>query len=141
MDEEDSAHTAPATRNRDAVLGLRHSGTRFHVYPWPGAARTVGSASTTPPVHSLTGCCPTVAIHVPWDEVDDWGELRRHAEDQGIAIGAVNPNVFGDDEYRSEASAPSATSRQALGHCRECVEIAQGSTPPSSASGSLDGTN
>ena len=66
--------------------GYGNSGTRFHVFPWPGAARTVWQRiDDAALVQSLTGCCPTVAIHVPWDRVDDWGELRRHAEDQGIA--------------------------------------------------------
>jgi L-rhamnose isomerase/sugar isomerase len=108
--------------------GYGNSGTRFHVFPWPGAARTVWQrVDDAALVQSLTGCCPTVAIHVPWDRVDDWGELRRHAEDQGIAIGAVNPNVFGDDEYRlGSLCHPSAdVRRQALDRCRECVEIAE----------------
>src|SRR6185436_11281214 len=108
--------------------GYGNSGTRFHVFPWPGAARTVWQRiDDAALVHSLTGSCPTVAIHVPWDQVDDWGELRRHAEDQGIAIGAINPNVFGDDEYRlGSLCHPSAdVRRQALDRCRECVEIAE----------------
>jgi L-rhamnose isomerase/sugar isomerase len=107
--------------------GYGNSGTRFHVYPWPGAARTVWErVADAALVHALTGCCPSVAIHVPWDRVEDWGELRRHAEEQGIRVGAVNPNLFGDDEYRlgSLCSPDPAVRRRALGHCLECVEIA-----------------
>ena len=52
-------------------------GTRFHVYPWPGAARDVHERiADAALVHRLTGCCPTVALHIPWDRVDDWGALR-----------------------------------------------------------------
>jgi L-rhamnose isomerase / sugar isomerase len=108
--------------------GYGNSGTRFHVYPWPGAARTVWEKiADAALVHRLTGCCPTVAIHVPWDRVDDWGELRRHAEEQGVRIGAVNPNLFGDDEYRlgSVCHPDRDVRRKAVRHCLECVEIAQ----------------
>jgi L-rhamnose isomerase/sugar isomerase len=104
-----------------------NSGTRFHVYPWPGAARTVWERiDDAALVHRLSGCCPSVAIHVPWDRVDDWAELRRYAEGLGIRIGAVNPNLFGDDEYRlgSLCHPDEAIRERALDHVRECVEIA-----------------
>src|SRR5438105_565622 len=78
--------------------GYGNSGTRFHVYPWPGAARDARERiADAALVHGLTGCCPSVAIHIPWDAVDDYGELRSYAEGQGVRIGAVNPNLFGDD--------------------------------------------
>src|SRR5580765_2343226 len=108
--------------------GYGNSGTRFHVYPWPGAARTVWERiADAALVHELTGCCPSVAIHVPWDRVDDWGELRVYTEERGIRIGAVNPNLFGEDEYRlGSLCHPDASVRQrALDHCIECVEIAE----------------
>src|ERR687896_263162 len=108
--------------------GYGNSGTRFHVYPWPGAARNVWERiDDAALVHRLTGVCPTVAVHVPWDRVDDWGALKAHAEDQGIRIGAVNPNLFGRDEYRlgSICNPDPAVRRRALDHCLECIEIAQ----------------
>jgi L-rhamnose isomerase/sugar isomerase len=108
--------------------GYGNSGTRFHVYPWPGAARTVWEKlADAALVHELTGVCPSVAIHVPWDRVDDWGELRRYAEGLGIRIGAVNPNLFGDDDYRlgSLCHPDPAVRAKALEHCLECVEIAE----------------
>jgi L-rhamnose isomerase/sugar isomerase len=108
--------------------GYGNSGTRFHVYPWPGAARTVEERiADAALVHRLTGCCPRVAIHVPWDRVDDWQELRGYTEEQGIAIGAVSPNLFGDDEYRlgSLVNPSPAVRQRALDHCLECIGIAQ----------------
>ena len=82
------------------------SGTRFHVYPWPGAARTVHERiADAALVHALTGACPSVAIHIPWDRVDDWSELAHFAESQGVRIGAVNPNLFQEDDTASAASA------------------------------------
>jgi L-rhamnose isomerase/sugar isomerase len=108
--------------------GYGNSGTRFHVFPWPGAARTayerIADAAL---VHRLTGCCPSVALHIPWDAVDDYGELRRFAEGEGIRIGAINPNLFIDDAYRlgSLANPDASVRAQALDHCRECVAIAE----------------
>jgi len=108
--------------------GYGNSGTRFHVYPWPGAARDVRERiDDAALVHRLTGCCPSVALHIPWDAVDDYGELRRYAEEQGVRIGAINPNLFGDDAYRlgSICNPDPAVRARALEHCRDCVEIAQ----------------
>ena len=104
-----------------------NSGTRFHVYPWPGAARDVRERiADAGLVHRLTGCCPTVALHIPWDRVDDWAELASYAESQGVRIGAINPNVFGDDAYRlgSLCNPDASVRRRALDHCLECIEIA-----------------
>ena len=104
-----------------------NSGTRFHVYPWPGAARDVRERiADAGLVHRLTGCCPTVALHIPWDRVDDWAELSAYAQSEGVRIGAINPNVFGDDAYRlgSLCNPDVTVRRQALDHCLECVEIA-----------------
>ena len=124
--------------------GYGNSGTRFHVYPWPGAARTVWErVADAGLVNRLTGCCPAVAIHVPWDRVDDWGELRAYAEEQGIRIGAVNPNLFGDDEYRlgSVCHPDERVRRRALEHCFECVEIAEQLGSTSLSLWLADGTN
>jgi L-rhamnose isomerase/sugar isomerase len=107
--------------------GYGNSGTRFHVYPWPGAATNVQERiADAALVHRLTGCCPSVALHIPWDAVADYGELRRFAEAQGVRIGAINPNLFGDDDYRlGSLSNPDKRIRvRALDHCRECIAIA-----------------
>lgn len=104
-----------------------NSGTRFHVYPWPGAARDVRERiADAGLVHRLTGCCPTVALHIPWDRVDDWPGLASYAESQGVKIGAINPNVFNDDAYRlgSLCNPDGSVRRRALDHCLECIEIA-----------------
>jgi L-rhamnose isomerase/sugar isomerase len=117
-----------ALRIETPSWGYGNSGTRFHVYPWPGAARTVWERiDDAALVHRLTGCCPTVALHIPWDRVEDWDALRHHAEDGGIGIGAVNPNLFGEDDYRlgSVCHPDPRVRRLALDHCRECIAIAE----------------
>jgi L-rhamnose isomerase / sugar isomerase len=124
--------------------GYGNSGTRFHVYPWPGAARDAHERiADAALVHRLTGCCPSVAVHIPWDAVDDYAALAGFAAEQGVRIGAVNPNLFGDDDYRlgSFCSPAAAVRAKALEHCRNCVEIA---TQVGSSTISLwlaDGTN
>jgi L-rhamnose isomerase/sugar isomerase len=108
--------------------GYGNSGTRFNVFPWPGAARTpyerVADAAL---VHRLTAACPTVAVHNPWDRVDDWGELARFAETEGVRIGSINANLFQDDDYRlgSLCHHDPAVRRRALDHCLECVDVAR----------------
>ena len=73
--------------------GYGNSGTRFHVYPWPGAARNAEERiADAGLVHRLTGCCPRVAIHIPWDRVDDYGALARHAAHSD----AILPRAAGD---------------------------------------------
>jgi L-rhamnose isomerase/sugar isomerase len=83
--------------------GYANSGTRFKNFMWPGAAQTTREKiDDAALVHMMTGIAPSVAIHIPWDvpENGDYPGLREYAEMKGISIGAVNPNVFQDDEYR-----------------------------------------
>ncbi|MBI2247189.1 MAG: L-rhamnose isomerase [Armatimonadetes bacterium] len=105
-----------------------NSGTRFKVFAWPGAARTIWEKlDDAALVHRLTGVCPTVAIHIPWDWVDDFGRLSVYAEERRVRIGAVNPNVFQDEEYRlGSVCHPNAqVRRRAAQHLLECLEIAR----------------
>ena len=124
--------------------GYGNSGTRFHVYPWPGAARTVHERiADAALVHQLTGCCPTVALHIPWDAVDDYSELARFATERGVRLGAINPNLFGSDAYRlgSICNPDPGVRAQALEHCRECVAIAEEVGSPIVSLWLADGTN
>jgi L-rhamnose isomerase/sugar isomerase len=78
-------------------------------------------------VHALTGVCPSVAVHIPWDRVDDYPELREHAASLGVRIGAVNPNLFQELEYKlgSVCHPDPAVRRRATDHLLECVEVAR----------------
>lgn len=113
--------------------GYGNSGTRFKVFAWPGAARNVHEKlEDAAYVHKLTGVAPSVALHIPWDKVDDWAALRQYAESLGVRIGAINPNVFQDDQYKlGSVCSPNAAAREAaIAHMVECCEImkATGST-------------
>lgn len=108
--------------------GYANSGTRFKNFAWPGAARTTNEKiDDAAMVHKMTGIAPSVAIHIPWDKPEDgdYKALRQYAEAQGIKIGAVNPNVFQDDEYRlGSLGNPNPADRElALDHLLECCQI------------------
>jgi L-rhamnose isomerase/sugar isomerase len=108
--------------------GYANSGTRFKAFPWPGAATTTRQKlDDAALVHRMTGIAPSVAVHIPWDKPEDgdYVAMRQYAEDQGITIGAVNPNVFQDDAYRlgSLGNPNPSISEMALDHILECCSI------------------
>ena len=94
-------------------------------------------------VHRLTGVAPSVALHIPWDRVDDYGKLAKYASDAGLRIGAINPNVFQEDEYRlgSVCNPDPQVRRKATDHLLECVEIAAATGSPAVSLWFADGTN
>ena len=144
MDEAAALDRLAALKIETPSWGYGNSGTRFHVFPWPGAARNAFERlDDAALVHRLTGCCPSVALHIPWDRVDDWAALAAHAGERGVRIGAINPNLFGEDEYRLGSFChPDASVRaKALDHCRECVEIAQALGSDTISLWLADGTN
>ena len=116
-----------AQRIETPSWGYGDTGTRFAVFPQRGVPRDpFEKMADAAQVHGLTGVCPSVAIHIPWDRVDDYGELKSHAESLGLRIGAVNPNVFQDPEYRlgSVCNPDPAVRRKATDQLLECVAVA-----------------
>jgi L-rhamnose isomerase / sugar isomerase len=108
--------------------GYGDSGTRFKVFHWPGAARTLREKlADAAEVNKVTGMCQSVAIHIPWDKVDDWQAVKDYANALGLRIGAVNPNLFQEDVYRlgSLCHFDKAIRQQAVAHVVECIQIAQ----------------
>src|SRR5205809_3745667 len=81
--------------------GYGDSGTRFKVFHWPGAARTLREKlADAAQVQKVTGICPGVAIDIRWDREDDCEAVREDAGQLGLRIGAVNLNLFQDDAFR-----------------------------------------
>ena len=106
--------------------GYGNSGTRFKVFPGQGVPRDpFEKLADAAEVHRHTGVCPSVAIHIPWDRVDDYAGLREHAESLGMKIGAVNPNLFQGEDYKlgSVCNPDPTVRREATDHLIECVEI------------------
>ncbi|WP_405218642.1 L-rhamnose isomerase [Agrococcus sp. Ld7] len=103
-----------------------NSGTRFRVFGTPGTPRDpFEKVSDAAQVHAATGLAPRVAIHIPWDRVDDYAALRAHAEDLGVAIGTVNSNTFQEEDYKfGSLCHPDARVRQrAIDHHLECLDV------------------
>ncbi|MGC1283555.1 MAG: L-rhamnose isomerase [Streptosporangiaceae bacterium] len=103
-----------------------NTGTRFKVFAQPGVPRTPEEKiDDAAQVHLYTGVAPSVAVHIPWDRVDDYAALAAYARDAGVQIGTVNSNVFQDDDYKlgSVANPDVRVRRKALDHLLGCVDI------------------
>jgi L-rhamnose isomerase/sugar isomerase len=121
-----------------------NTGTRFKVFQQPGVPRTPQEKiDDAAQVHAYTGVAPSVAVHIPWDRVDDYAALAAYARDAGIRIGAVNSNTFQDEDYRlgSVCNADPAIRRKALDHLLECVGIMDATGSADLKLWFADGTN
>jgi L-rhamnose isomerase/sugar isomerase len=78
-----------------------NSGTRFKVFTTPGTPRDpYEKIADAAQVQKYTALAPSVALHIPWDKVDSYDDLRKHAEDLGVSLGTINSNTFQDDDYK-----------------------------------------
>jgi L-rhamnose isomerase/sugar isomerase len=103
-----------------------NSGTRFKVFATAGTPRTVQEKlSDAAKVNELTALAPKVALHIPWDKVDDYPALRRYAEDLGVTLGTINSNTFQDDVYKfgSLTHIDNSVRQKAIDHHFECIEV------------------
>lgn len=103
-----------------------NSGTRFKVFTQRGVPRDpFEKVADAAQVHALTGLAPRVALHIPWDKVDDYAALKAHAEGLGVELGTVNSNTFQDDEYMlgSLTHADKTVRQRAVDHHVECIGI------------------
>jgi L-rhamnose isomerase/sugar isomerase len=101
-------------------------GTRFGVVKDPAAPRDpYEKVADAAQVHRFTGITPAVAVHVLWDSVPDWNDLQRHAVQQGIRIGAINPNLFTEPQYKfgSICNSDRTIRRAAVDNMNACVDI------------------
>lgn len=124
--------------------GYGDSGTRFKVFQKTGVPRNpFEKLEDAAQVHKVTGLCSSVAIHIPWDKVDDYGQLRSHAESLGLKIGAINPNLFQEDDYMlgSVTNADAAIRKKATEHLLECVDVAKETGSRDISLWFADGTN
>ena len=123
------ADIAPLLEQQEIELpswAFGNSGTRFRVFPQRGVPRDpFEKVADAAKVHELTGLAPRVALHIPWDEVEDFATLRRHAQDLGVALGTVNSNTFQDEAYKfgSLTHRDAGVRRQAIDHHLRCLEI------------------
>ena len=103
-----------------------NSGTRFKVFATPGTPRDpFEKIADAAQVQKFTALAPKVALHIPWDKVDDYSALRAHAEGLGVELGTVNSNTFQDDDYKFGALTheDAGVRRKAIDHHLECIDI------------------
>ncbi|MGW0611630.1 L-rhamnose isomerase [Streptomyces sp. NPDC002788] len=121
-----------------------NSGTRFKVFTQQGVPRTPQEKlDDAAKVHEFTGVAPTVALHIPWDKVDDYAALAKHAEQRGVKLGAINSNTFQDDDYKlgSICHPEASVRRKAVDHLLECVDIMDATGSSDLKLWFADGTN
>jgi L-rhamnose isomerase/sugar isomerase len=124
--------------------GFGDTGTRFKVFAQRGVPRSAWEkVEDAAQVHAFTGVAPSVAVHIPWDRVGDYGALAAHAAEAGVAIGTVNANVFQDDDYRlgSVANPDPRVRRKAVGQLLECVDVMDATGSADLKLWFADGTN
>jgi L-rhamnose isomerase/sugar isomerase len=127
--------------------GLANTGTRFGKFIQESAATTTPEKlADAGMVHKLTGCCPSVAVHVLWDfagGVADVPAVMECAAEHGIRIGAINPNVFQDQIYKhgSLGNPDPEVRRAALSHILDSVEIQRQTGSRDLSLWFADGTN
>jgi L-rhamnose isomerase/sugar isomerase len=103
-----------------------NSGTRFKVFAQAGVPRDpFEKIDDAAQVNLFTGAAPSVALHIPWDKVDDYAVLGRHAADRGVSLGTINANVFQDNDYKlgSVTNPDPDVRKKALNHLFECIDV------------------
>ncbi|MET0784976.1 MAG: L-rhamnose isomerase [Leifsonia flava] len=103
-----------------------NSGTRFKVFTTPGTPRDpFEKIADAAEVNRVTALAPSVALHIPWDKVEDYAGLRSYAQDLGVELGTINSNTFQDDDYKFGALTheDAAVRRKAIDHHLECIDI------------------
>jgi len=154
----------PATRKRILAAldrfnievpswGFADTGTRFGKFHQPAAASTTEEKfEDAGLVHALTGCCPTVAVHVLWDfepaanSKDHTAAAKataRLARKHGTKVGSINPNVFQDQQYKlgSFCSPDEQARKDALKHTMDSIEIGKATGSKHLSMWLADGTN
>ena len=126
--------------------GFADTGTRFGKFFQAAAAIDLGDKlADAGHVHALTGCCPTVAVHVLWDfkPGEDPKAVARLARKHGVKIGAINPNLFQDQCYKwgSFGNADAAVRGHALQHCLDSIAIGRAVNSEYLSLWFADGTN
>jgi L-rhamnose isomerase / sugar isomerase len=110
--------------------GFANTGTRFGKFTQASAATTTEEKfSDAGQVQSVTGVCPTIALHVLWDlpeGIDSTESVNRLAERYGIRPGSINPNLFQEQVYKygSFGNPDPSVREHALRHVKESIAIA-----------------
>lgn len=110
--------------------GTGTGGTRFARFPGIGEPRNIfEKLEDCAVINQMVRCTPKVSPHFPWDRVDDFSELKQHADNLGLSFDAVNSNTFQDQpgqplsyKFGSLTHTDPAVREQAVAHNLECIE-------------------
>ena len=77
--------------------GVGTGGTRFARFPGIGEPQNIyDKIEDCAVINDLIGFTNKVSPHFPWDNVDDFSELKEFADGYGIGFDVVNSNTFQD---------------------------------------------
>ena len=119
------AEIAAAGRCNYSLFLDRSTATLFGYYETDDDAAAQAYLASSEVAARWGGLAPSVALHIPWDKVDDYSALRRHAEDLGVTLGTINSNTFQDEDYKFGALThhDAAIRQKAIDHHLECIDI------------------
>lgn len=107
-----------------------NSGTRYGTFREEGSARTIwDKIDDCAEIQRVLGITPVMASHVAWDVTEDgqYAPVRSYAEEKGLKIGTVHPDVFSRQEYiYGSICSPKAGVREfTQQHFLDCVRVAR----------------
>ncbi len=146
LTEQDLAARLSRLHIETPSWGYADTGTRFGKFLQPAAAATIEEKlQDAAQVHRMTGCCPSVAVHVLWDFQPgvQAESVARQAAALGVRIGSINPNVFQDQRYKwgSVTNEDPAIRQHAIDHILESVRIGREVQSSALSLWFADGTN
>jgi L-rhamnose isomerase/sugar isomerase len=103
--------------------GFANTGTRFGKFQQPGAASTIEEKfADAAEINRITGVCPTLALHVLWDDATKAAAL---ATTTGVRAGSINPNLFQQQIYKlgSFGNPDPAAREAAMRHVIDSVKV------------------
>ena len=77
--------------------GLGTGGTRFGKFPIVGEPNNIfEKIEDCAVINDLIGITNSISLHFPWDNVEDFKELKEFTKSYGLKFDAVNSNTFED---------------------------------------------
>lgn len=126
--------------------GFADTGTRFGKFFQDASAIDLrDKLADAGKVHAVTGCCPRVAVHVLWDFTpsQDPAAVTSLADEFGVKIGSINPNLFQDQVYKlgSLCNSDPEIRAQAMKHVFDSIQLGQAVNSGVVTLWMADGTN
>lgn len=123
-----------------------NAGTRYGTFREKGSARSIwDKIDDCAEIQRVLGITPVMASHVAWDVTEDgqYAPVREYAEQKGLKIGTVHPDVFSKQEFifGSICSPKEDVRELSKAHLRDCVRVAKEMGSKTIGMWVADGTN